>query len=67
MIKLKEIFCNHTFYFGIYKDYISVADKINKLESAIIELKCTKCNKEIKVIDRQRRYIDWLKEDIVQN
>lgn len=58
---LKQIFCDHRFYIKIYKDYISVADEANEIESAIIELYCTKCNKKITVVDRQRKYIDWLR------
>lgn len=58
---LKQLFCDHYFQLDIHKDYRSVSDEAKGIESAIITLSCGKCNKTIKIIDRQRRYIDWLR------
>lgn len=57
----KQLFCDHRFYIDIFKDYVSVSDEAHKIESAFIRLYCTKCNKEFTIIDRQRKYIDWLR------
>ena len=63
MKSLKQIFCNHLFNLNIFKDYNSVGDESRGIESALISIKCRRCDKEYQIIDRQMKYIKWIRKE----